>query len=177
MVIVGDAISPDTRGLTPLGSPGSEREARMTRRDPSSQTDTARFASGTSRRKGTVVVQMAFVVPVFFIFVFGLIELGRGFMVLHLLNNAARDGCRKGVVVAKSNTDITNTINSLMSAQGISGHTTTVKVNDVVKDVSTAASNDEVTVTVSVPVANITWLPGGQSLTGTLTGRYSLRRE
>ena len=128
-------------------------------------------------RRGVATVQLAIVAPVFFIFIFGLIEVGRGFMVSHLMANAAREGCRKGVVYGKSNTDVTTAISSLMTAHGISGYTTTVKVNDVVKDVSLAASNDEVTVTVAVPVANITWLPGGEYLKGTITGRYSLRRE
>ena len=150
----------------------------MTGRDPSSLTEGAPYPSpARCKRRGVAAVQLAIVAPVFFIFVFGLIEIGRGFMVSHLLANAARDGCRKGVVFGKSNSDVTNTIASLMTAHGIQGYTTTVKVNDVVKDVSTAASNDEVTVTLSVPVANITWLPGGQYLKGTLTGRYSLRRE
>ena len=148
----------------------------MTRRDPSSQTAGA-VISFRSKRSGVAAVQLAIVAPAFFIFVFGLIEVGRGFMVTHLIANAARDGCRKGIVFGKSNTDINNTVSSLMTAHGISGYTTTVKVNDVVADVSTAASNAEVTVSISVPVANITWVPGGQYLKGTLTGRYSLRRE
>ena len=41
----------------------------------------------------------------------------------------------------------------------------------------TDLTKDEVTVIVTVPVGSITWLPGGKFLTGTLAGRYTLRRE
>ncbi|TFG81694.1 MAG: pilus assembly protein, partial [Chromatiales bacterium] len=46
---------------------------------------------------GTAAVEFAIVAPVFFLFVFGLIELGRIVMVQQALTNAAREGCRTAV--------------------------------------------------------------------------------
>jgi Flp pilus assembly protein TadG len=122
-------------------------------------------------------VEFAFVAPVFFMLVLGLIELGRGMMVTHELTSAARDGCRVGVIQGKTDTDIKAAVSSALSAQGISGYSTTIRVNDVVPSSFSIQSNDQLTVQVSVPVSNVTWLPGGQYLSGSLTGRFTLRRE
>jgi Flp pilus assembly protein TadG len=112
-----------------------------------------------------------------FLFILGLIEIGRGLMVLHLLNNAARQGCRAGVIQGKSTADINTVVLATLSAQGIKGEVATVQVNDGVTDASTARSGDEITVIVTVPVASVSWLPGSQFLNGSMAGRYTLRRE
>src|SRR5437899_11526723 len=105
-------------------------------------------------RAGINVVEFAVVVPVFFLFVFAIVEIARGFMASHLLTNAARSGCRLGILTGKSTDDIKTAVNSVLAGQTISGHTTTVTVNGKAIDASTAVSNDEITVVVSVPVAN-----------------------
>lgn len=132
---------------------------------------------GARIRKGISAVELAVVIPVFIFLVFGIAEIGRAFMVTHLLNNAARNGCRTGILSGKTNSDITTAVDSSLSGQGISGYTTTVKVNGTVANASTAASDDQVTVTVSIPAANVTWLPLVRFLSGTLSGNYALRRE
>jgi len=131
----------------------------------------------TTRRRATTALQFAFVAPVFFGLIIGIIEISRGFMCIHLLANAARAGCRQGVLASTSTATITSTVNSLLTSQGVNGTTTTVKVNGVVADASTAVSNDQLNVTVSVPVANVTWLPGAGVLKGTITSQFTLRRE
>jgi len=137
----------------------------------------ARCLESMRGRAGASVVEFAIVVPVFFAFIIGIIEVGRGMMVNHLLLNAAREGCRTGVLSGKTTSDITGRVSSVLSTQGVSGITTTVTVNSQSVDASTAVSNDEISVTVSVPVANVTWVPGMHFLSGTLRGKYSLRRE
>jgi Flp pilus assembly protein TadG len=122
-------------------------------------------------------VQFAFVAPVFIWLVLGLIEVGRGLMVTHELNAAARDGCRVAVLQGKSDTDVQSAVTSSLGNQGLTGYSTTVKVNDVVANCNTASSNDEISVYVSIPVTNVSWLPGIHYLMGSLTGRFSLRKE
>lgn len=128
-------------------------------------------------RPGTTAVQFAIVFPVFFVFILGFIEFGRANMVLSLLNNAARNGARVAILTGKSNSDIDDTITTSLSNSGIRNYTTTVKVNNTVANASTAGSNDEITVSISVPVANITWIPGTGLLTGNLRGKCTLYRE
>jgi len=128
-------------------------------------------------RRGAAIVEFAFVAPVVFLFVFGLIELSRGLMVTHLLNNAARNGCRVGILEGKGNTDITNEVNTTLAAAGVSSQTVTVLVNDGNGDPLNAKLGDEVTVSLKVPVASVSWLPGAQYLSGNLSGKYTLRKE
>lgn len=45
-------------------------------------------------RRGAAAVEMALVLPLFLLVIFGIVEIGRAFMVEHLLANAARVGAR-----------------------------------------------------------------------------------
>jgi Flp pilus assembly protein TadG len=128
-------------------------------------------------RRAISAIEFAVVVPVFVVIVLGMIEIDRALMVQHLLTNAARQGARIGVIEGKSTSDITTAVYNGLTSMGISGDTATVQVNDNTADASTANVNDEITVIVTVPVANVSWLPGLSFLSGNLTGRYTLRRE
>ena len=115
--------------------------------------------------------------PVFFAFVFGMIEIGRGMMVSSLVNNGARFGCRVGILPGKSNSDVTAAVDGLLQAQGISGYTTTIKVKGQAVDVSTAQSGDTIQVSVAVPAASVSWLPNLSFLKNNIAGQYSLPHE
>jgi Flp pilus assembly protein TadG len=128
-------------------------------------------------RHGASVVEFAIVIPIFFLFILALIEIGRGMMVTNLVHNAARAGCREGILPNKADNDITTAVDAALSGQGLKGRTITIKVNDTVANASTAQSKDEVTVVVSVPVTQNTWLPFAGSITGNLVGQYTLTRE
>jgi Flp pilus assembly protein TadG len=138
--------------------------------------------SRTTRRKvcrrAATALEFAIIAPVLFGFVLGVAELGRGFMVAHLLNNAARVGCRTGAVEGRSTSDISTAVTNALTAEGLDSTKATVKVNDGSADASTIASGGELTVSVSMKVSDITWVPGGQYFTsGSLSGQYTLRRE
>jgi Flp pilus assembly protein TadG len=122
-------------------------------------------------------VEFAVVAPVFFLLVLGMIELGRGIMVRHMLTNAARVGCRVGVLEGKGNSDVSAAVNSTLQIVGMSGDSITITVNDGSGDVRNANPDDEVTVVVSVPVSGVTWVPGGKYLSGNLTSQFTLRKE
>jgi Flp pilus assembly protein TadG len=128
-------------------------------------------------RRAASSVEFAVVAPVLFILVLGTIEIGRGLMVIQLLTNAARAGCRTGIIEGKATSDINTTVTTILTAQGITTEGVTVQVNDGSADASTANSGDEITVKVSIPTSKITWVPGGSYLYGTLSGQYTLRRE
>jgi Flp pilus assembly protein TadG len=131
------------------------------------------------RRRGTAALEFALVGPLVIMFFFGAVELGRGVMLIHLLNNAARSGCRSGVVEGTSTTSIQSAANSALAGEGISGATVTVLVNDGTADASTAQAGDEITVRVSVTASSATWLPFAKYVSGTtaITGQYTLNRE
>jgi Flp pilus assembly protein TadG len=129
------------------------------------------------QRRGASSVELAFVAPILFLIILGIFEVGRGLMVVHLLNNAAQAGCRTGIIEGKSTDNIKTAVNNALSAAGVNSDTVTVLVNEGSVDASTAQAGDEITVKVTVPVGKITWVPGMQWLTGTLQGQYTMRRE
>jgi Flp pilus assembly protein TadG len=129
------------------------------------------------KRRGAHLVEFALVAPVFFVFVLAMIDIGRGMMVSSLLSSAARAGCRTGVLPGKSDTDVQAAVAQALNGQGIPGTTTTVKVNGTVANASTAQTKDLITVTVTVPLSNVAWLPMSEFVNGTLGGQFSLERE
>ena len=129
-------------------------------------------------RRGAAVVEFAFVAPILFAVVLGIMEFGRGMMVAEMLTTAARAGCRAASLSGSSNSSATTVMNSNLT--GISGSTPTFQVNGATKDVSTANSGDTITVSISVPYNSVSWLPTKSLfyLKGmTLSGTASMVRE
>ena len=132
--------------------------------------------AGVARRAASLI-EFSLVAPVFILLVMGIIELGRVLMVQHLMTNAARQACRVGVIGGTPTQTISSTALQALTSQGVTSSQATVQVNDGSADASTAKSGDEITVIVSAPMSNISWLPFPAYSSGTLTGRYTLRRE
>ncbi len=98
-------------------------------------------------------------------------------MIQHLMTNAARQGCRVASIEGKSSTDVNNAVYAVLNGQGIRGDTVTVQVNDAAGNASSAQAGDEISVTVAVPVSSVSWVPASRYLFGSITGKYTLRRE
>jgi Flp pilus assembly protein TadG len=130
-------------------------------------------------RSAVSIVEFAFVAPIFILMVLGIVEIGRACMVTELLTEAARRACRQGVLEGTSSTTIQSTATDFLTGVGISGESATVYVNDVpagTTNVAAMPAYTEVTVVVTVPIANVTWTPIW-FVTGSLTGQYTMRRE
>lgn len=141
-------------------------------------------------RYGASAVEFAFVGPVLLLIVFGIFEWGRCFMVQALLNEAAREGCRTGVVEGTTTAQIQSAATTYLTNMGISGDTASVLINGSSgTQAQNVAAFTEITVQVSVPFNSVTWFPVGAAvyLPGvgsvgagpnvTLTGQCTLRRE
>ncbi len=132
------------------------------------------YRSCRKNRRGAAVVEFAVVAPVFFLLIFGMIEYGRMVMVQQVLTNASREGARVGILDGSSGTDVNTTVSGYLTSSSISGATITVDPSDP----STAGVGDPVTVTVSVPFSQVSWLPAPMFLGGqTLTATTVMRRE
>jgi Flp pilus assembly protein TadG len=122
-----------------------------------------------TERAGLASVELALLIPVVLLFAVGIIEVGRANVVLGWLTNASREGAR--VASFDSTTQsatVTAAANAYLNNVGISGATTTVSPNPP----SSAADGQSVSVTVSIPFNQVSWLPrafflGGQSLQAT----------
>ena len=124
-------------------------------------------------------VEFAVVAPLFFLIVLGLIEIGRACMVTELLTEAARRGCRAGVIEGTGSTAIQQTATTYLTNVGINGESANVYVNDVPAgstNVQTMPAYTEITVVVTVPIANVAWTPLW-FVPGSLAGQYTMRRE
>jgi Flp pilus assembly protein TadG len=132
-----------------------------------------------SIRRATSTVEFALVAPVFFLLVLGIVEIGRACMVTELLTEAARRACRQGVLEGTSSGTIQQTASDYLTSVGINGETANVYVNDAPAgstNVSAMPAYTEITVVVTVPIANVAWTPIW-FVPGNLSGQYTMRRE
>lgn len=125
-------------------------------------------------RRGAAVVEFALVAPLLFLLVFGMIEYGRMVMVQQLLTNASREGARIGVLDGSTTADVSTTVSDYLANASVAGSTVTVAPNPP----SSAGFGEPVTVTVSVPFNQVSWLPAPLFLNGTtLQSSTVMRRE
>lgn len=64
------------------------------------------FRRTRTKRRGTTVVETALVLPVFLLFVLGLIELGHAQLVKHVLRAACRQAARMGTTEGKTTANV-----------------------------------------------------------------------
>jgi Flp pilus assembly protein TadG len=129
--------------------------------------------TAAGRRDGAAAVEFAVVVPVLIILVFGMIEFSRLMMVEQVLDNAAREGCRRAVLNTATTSDVNTVVTNYLNNSGISGESITVS-----PDPSTASAGTAITVTVSVPFSSVSWLPHPMFLGGaTLTASVVMCKE
>lgn len=82
-----------------------------------------------SSRRGTTVVETAFILPVFMFLVFALIEFGHAQMVTNVLNSAVRVAARMGATEGTTTANVTARVNQTMNS-AIKAGATSVFVKD-----------------------------------------------
>ncbi len=145
-----------------------------------------RSTRSTTRRLGAATVEMAIVLPIFFMVVMGIVEFGRAMMVGQLITNAARFGARESSVDGATNATVTTAIKAFVSdSVGVSQADITVDIvvnpgagnpdpNDLL---SAAQPKDICQVTVKVPYDKVGYI-AGRYLSGTeLKGQCIMRHE
>ena len=132
------------------------------------------FRSFRKQRRGAAVVEFAFVAPVFFVLVFGMIEFGRMVMVQQIITNASREGARRAVLDGATTGEVENTVDTYLASGSISGADIDVDPNPP----SNAGYGEPVTVTVTVNFDEVSWLPSPIFLDGReLEASTVMRRE
>lgn len=145
-------------GSLPLAQEKLQRSCRMFRRN----------------RRGAAAVEFAVILPVFVLLIFGMIEYGRMVMVQQVITNASREGARKAVLDGATTAQVETVVEEYLASGSIGGATVTVTPDPP----SSAESGDPVTVAVSVPFNEVSWLPSPMYLGGkTLTATTAMRRE
>lgn len=90
---------------------------------------TAHRSARRGRRRGTATVEVAMILPIFFTFIFGIIEFGRLQMASNLLRSACRQGARLGATENFSSADAQSYVLDILSA-GFDTSYATVTVKD-----------------------------------------------
>jgi Flp pilus assembly protein TadG len=115
----------------------------------------------TFTRSGAVVAEFALIVPFLVVCLNGMAELGQAMLVRQTLNDAARKGCRTGILPNRASSDIINDVNNILSDNNMpttgSSATVTILVNGQPLDASTAGRGDQISVKVSIPFSSVAW--------------------
>ena len=75
-----------------------------------------RIRRAHANRRGTTLVEFAIVLPVFFTFVFGIVEYGRLQLVSNMLQAACRNGARHGSTENVSTAEAKSSVEAMLSA-------------------------------------------------------------
>jgi Flp pilus assembly protein TadG len=125
-------------------------------------------------RRGATLVEFAVVAPLFFMLVMAIIEFTRAMSASAALANAAHAAARVAILDSAQLSDVTAASNGCLSTAGLPPVTPTISPNPP----SNAAAGQDVTVTVSLPFSQISWLPLPQWLGGvTLSATAIEQRE
>jgi hypothetical protein len=104
-------------------------------------------------RKGAVVVEFAWVAPLFVLIFLGTLEMGRGLNVKHSLQEAARAGCRIAVLQGSTNDDIDALAEGSLLAADIDNYTISVSPTNF----QDAEEGDAISVTIITPFSEVGW--------------------
>lgn len=127
--------------------------------------------SKSGDRRGALAVEMAIVLPVFFLFMFAMIEFGQMNMIRHTVDNASYEAARTAIVPGGDAATAEAAAIQLLDAIGARNVTVQVTPNVITDD------TPEVTVTVSCPCNENSYVASKFFKDGTLTGTTTLRRE
>lgn len=139
-----------------------------------------------SSRRGAAVLEMALVLPIFFMVVLGIVEFGRAMMVGQMVTNAAREATRLAIVDGSTNSAVETWVEEfLTSAVGVTAADVTVDItvtaapgnDDPGGEIGNAQSRDLVQVAVSVPFDKVSYLPGNYLNGKQLSAQSAMRHE
>lgn len=121
------------------------------------------------KRTAAALVEFAIVAPLMFLFILAIFEFGRAFMVMELITEGARVGCRTGIIAGTTSQQVQNAVINYLTGVGINGESVNVIVNQ--------PDPNEMTVTVQVPVSSVSWVPNPLFTNGILKGQFTLTQE
>ncbi len=139
-----------------------------------------------TRRRGAALVETAIVLPVFFLVVLGIIEFGRAFMVMQLVNTAAREATRMAIVDDASNDEVTTFVKELVANTAtVSQDKVGVSIDiapcpgnpDPADQIKDAHKRDSITIDVSLPYADVSFVTPRFLTSASIRGSSTMRHE
>ncbi len=97
-------------------------------------------------KQGAVAVEMALTLPILFLLLFAIFEVGRANMIRHATEAAAYEGARVGIVAGSTPAEMRTAAERILTTVGVDDFQITVTPNPIVSDTR------EVTVDIKVPL-------------------------
>jgi Flp pilus assembly protein TadG len=132
---------------------------------------TRRRPNAAPTRTGAVVTEFAICAPILFLFFFASLEFSRVNMIRQSVENAVYEGARRGIVPGAKVADCKASAQAVLNSISASGSTITVTPSVITKD------SPQVTVAVSVPVNNNSWVFPVFFKDKTIASEMTLNRE
>ncbi len=130
------------------------------------------------RQAGAAVVELAVVAPVFFLMLFGLVEVGRTIMVKHALTEAARAGCREAILSTTIDAqDADEAARQHLTAYMPGSDTSACRVDISPSDLSEVERGTEITAIVEVDCSDISWISPTYLRNKVLRSEATMKRE
>src|SRR5215469_6760731 len=85
---------------------------------------------GARKRTAASLVEFAIVGPLMFVMILAIFEFGRTLMVMELLTEGARVGCRQAIIEGTTSAQIQSAVTTYLSGIGINGDSAGVIIND-----------------------------------------------
>lgn len=125
-------------------------------------------------RRGAAAVELALLLPLILILLLGMWEVGRMIEMQQLLTNAAREGGRQASTGNLTNAQTAQVVRDYLSNAGVPITNLTVTVTNLTSgtDVSAAAQLDQLSVTVTLPCADVRWVALNYLITPMGTLKY-----
>ena len=136
-------------------------------------------------RRGAVIVEMALILPLFFLVVLGIIEFGRAMSASQLITSAARLGARQCIVQDSTNVLVEQRIKDFcQTALGVDGNSVAVTITivpaagneDPGNEVAKAQQGDLCSVAVQVPFDDLSYIRPDFLRNKSLIGRCTMQR-
>jgi Flp pilus assembly protein TadG len=111
-------------------------------------------------RPASAAVEFAVVAPILALLVLGMIEVTRAIQVKNVLTDTARSGCRIGIQAGATSDNVKDSINSILTSNGIDSSfaTITILVNNANVNVSTATRYETISVKIALPISKVNWV-------------------
>jgi Flp pilus assembly protein TadG len=115
-----------------------------------------------SRRRGTAVVELALVMPIFLALAFGLVEFGQYMYIKHCFESAARDAARVASLATATQTQVTTTLTNTLAQANVTYSSSWLTITDLgptgsgsISNVANVAMGDQMQFTLSANYSSI----------------------
>ena len=130
-----------------------------------------RSSTRSARRLGTVTVEFALCVSIFFTFIFAMLEMTRFIYMQHAVQMCAYEGARAGVTPGAKIEDVQQRVQNLLRATGVRVY----EVRTEPKQINSLTEN--VSVTISCNFGDNSWVPSSFLTNRTIERKVVLQHE